>query len=443
VLQVFASVSILLSFSGCAGTGPGLQGSVNLMEELEQGGTQLPIYLTEGDASGNVSGNLMEKGNGITGDAAGEKGSAAVADFGIRLLTHCMKEEEGQNVLVSPLSVMTALTMTANGARGETLKQMEDVFGMPVPELNTYLSNAMQTLPNGDLYQLHLANAIWFKDEEGFTVEQDFLRTNEAYFKTGLYKAPFDHTTLQDINGWVKNHTDGMIENILDQIPADAVMYLVNALAFDAEWQKIYKEDQVKGGVFTKEDGTQQQARMMYSEETTYLETDMAEGFLKYYADKKYAFAALLPKEGVTVYECLSSLNGETWNSILSNPPTVTVHAAIPKYKTEYNSRMNEILQKMGITDAFSSHNADFSGIGFSEAGNLYLNQVLHKTFLAVDEKGTKAGAATVVEMMRESCMMAPEEIKTVYLDRPFLYWIIDCETNLPVFMGTVMEING
>ena len=102
---------------------------------------------------------------------------------------------------------------------------------------------------------------------------------------------------------------------------------------------------------------------------------------------------------------------------------------------------MSKSLQKMGVIDAFDGMISDFSGIGSSSEGNLAISRVLHKTYIAVDESGTKAGAATAVEMKSESASAEPEEIKTVYLDRPFVYMLIDCETNLPIFMGTLMSI--
>lgn len=179
---------------------------------------------------------------------------------------------------------------------------------------------------------------------------------------------------------------------------------------------------------------------MMYSEENQYLEDEHAAGFLKYYADRKYAYAALLPKEGMSVAEFVATLDGEKLRNILANPTQLQVNAAIPKYENEYSAELSDILQEMGMADAFDMARADFSGIGSSSEGNLYISRVLHKTFIAVDERGTKAGAATAVEMKRESAVME-DYIRTVYLDRPFLYMIVDCEQNLPIFMGTVAGV--
>ncbi|HHU77934.1 MAG TPA: serine protease [Clostridiales bacterium] len=383
------------------------------------------------DLMAEIKADVAYAGVELSGDNA-----AAVTDFAVRLFQH--SAEDGKNTLISPLSVLTALSMTANGAKGNTLAQMEDVFGIQVAELNPYLHAYFKALPAGEKYKLSPANSIWFRDDERFTVSQDFLQANANWYNAGIYKAPFDDTTLKDINNWVSENTDGMIKDILDEIPYDAVMYLINALAFEAEWQKIYNKGRVREGVFTKEDGTRQNVELMYSEEYEFLKDEKATGFIKYYADRKYAFVALLPDEGVTVSDYVDSLTGERLRELLTDPKPVQVNAAIPKFEIEYSVKMNEILKGMGMVDAFDYEAADLSGIGSSSRGNLFISRVLHKTFIAVDEKGTKAGAATVVEVQNES---APSEFEIVYLDRPFVYMLIDCEALLPFFIGTAMDI--
>ena len=365
--------------------------------------------------------------------------NADVTDFAIRLFK--ASNENGKNTLISPLSVLCALAMTANGAEEETLAQMEEVLGMTTDELNLYLYSYMKNLPQGDKYKLSLANSIWFTEDERFTVNQDFLQTNADYYGADIYKAPFDKQTLKDINNWVKQNTDGMIPEILDQIPPEAIMYLVNALAFEAEWSEIYEKHQVKDGEFTKEDGTKQDVKFMYGSEGTYFEDEKATGFMKRYKGGKYAFVAMLPNEGVSVSEYIASLDGESLNALLANPQYGTVHTSIPKFETEYKVEMSEILQDMGMTEAFDMYNADFEGLGTSTDGNIYISRVLHKTFISVGEKGTKAGAATIVEM--NDCAAAePTEPKEVYLDRPFVYMLVDCENNIPFFIGTMMDVN-
>ena len=366
---------------------------------------------------------------------------AAVTDFGVRLFKESLAD--GENTLISPLSVLVALSMTANGADNETLTQMEAVLGMPIEQLNSWVKRYMSNLPEEEKYKLSLANSIWFKDTDTFTVNEDFLQTNADYYGAGIFKVPFDNSTLKEINEWVEDNTDGMIKDILDEIPPEAVMYLVNALAFDAEWQNIYKENQIRDGKFTTEDGEKCDVELMYSSEGMYLEDEKATGFIKYYKDRKYAFAALLPNEDVTVSEYIATLDGEHLNEMLTNAQQTRVSTAIPKFETEFKVEMSDILKKMGMPDAFDYTASDFSKIGESTEGNICISRVIHQTYINVDGKGTKAGAATVVEMKAESAMEPLEPPKEVYLERPFVYMLIDCETNLPFFIGTMMDVEG
>ena len=369
--------------------------------------------------------------------------NGSVTDFSVRLFRAAA--EQGKNTLISPLSVAFALSMTANGAKGQTLTEMENVLGMDIDGLNLYLHDYMKSLPRGEKYKLDAANSIWFTDAESFTVSDDFLQLNADYYGADVYRVPFDGKTLGDINGWVNEKTDGMIEKILDEINPYSVMYLINALAFDAEWETIYNEYQVREGDFTLENGTKKAVEFMNSQENVYLEDEKATGFVKYYAGRKYAFVALLPNEGVTVSDYVASLDGEKLAGMLSDPSAEEVNVAIPKFETEYDVTMNDVLTKMGMPTAFDRYKADFSGLGtYRDDGadrNVYIGKVLHKTFIAVDEKGTKAGAATVVDLPAATGAAPISEPKRVILDRPFVYMLIDCENNLPFFIGTMYDV--
>ena len=383
----------------------------------------------------NLMSGIMPRAIGADNDKADTSAADSIMDFSVQLFRESQKG--GENILIAPFSVLCALAMTANGADGETLSQMETLLGLPVDKLNEYLGAYMDALSSGDRYKLNIANSIWFKDHNTFTPNESFLQTNADRYGAGIYKAPFDDDTLNDINAWVSEHTDGMIPSILDQIPNDAVMYLINALAFDAEWETIYNETQIQDGIFTTETGKTQNVQMMYSEENLYLEDEDTVGFIKHYAGRKYAFAALLPKESMSIADYTAALTGKKLRSLLSGAARASVDAAIPKFECTYSTEMSEILKAMGMTDAFNCAAADFSGIGRSADGNLYISRVLHKSYIAVDEQGTKAGAATAVETVAECALIGPSEQKTVHLDRPFVYMLIDCETDLPIFIGT------
>ena len=368
---------------------------------------------------------------------------AAVAEFAADIVKNT-KSENG-NVVVSPISVLYALAMTANGADGETLAQMESVFGMDMETLNNYLHSTVSLLPSDEGYTLDIANSLWITDDSGkFTVNEDFLRTVKSYYDAGVFSADFaDKQTLKDINSWVTHKTNGQIQNILDKIDPDAVMYLVNAINFEADWAYEYYESDVNNGIFTKADGRTQDAEFMYMQEHSYLADEDTTGFIKYYKDGKYAFAALLPDEGVKIEDYVNSLDGEKITNLLNSKTYQDVDTKIPKFETTYDTEMSEIFKNLGMTDAFDSRSADFSRMGTAqiEGENVCINRVIHKAFIRVAEKGTQAGAATVVEMVAEGAMAIKERPKQVYLDRPFVYMIIDTQNNLPLFIGTVCEI--
>ena len=357
---------------------------------------------------------------------------AGMYDFSVKLLQSTCEEEE--NTLVSPMSVLSALAMTANGARGETRSQMENTLGGTVEQLN----GALTGLGQEEDSPLYLANSIWFAEGGRITPNPDFLQINADYYRAGVFEAPFDQTTVTDINRWVKEHTHGMVEEILKKIPHDTVMYLINALAFEAEWENPYQKDDVWQQVFTSQTGEVQQVNMMHSEETFYLRDDQAQGFMKYYQGGRYAFVALLPDKGNSVLDYVESLDGQQLKALLDNPTSVPVMTTMPKFESEMEVDLREVLKEMGMDLPFDSAQADFTGLGTSPEGNLYINQVFHKAYLEVEEKGTRGGAATAVEMNTEA---APEEQMVVTLDRPFVYMVVDTSSMLPVFMGTVLSV--
>ena len=361
-----------------------------------------------------------------------EKTWTGMRDFSVKLLQSTCEEEE--NTLVSPMSVLSALAMTANGARGETRSQMENTLGGTVEQLNGALTGLSQEEDS----PLYLANSIWFAEGGRITPNPDFLQINADYYRAGVFEAPFDQTTVTDINRWVKEHTHGMVEEILKKIPHDTVMYLINALAFEAEWENPYQKDDVWQQVFTSQTGEVQQVNMMHSEETFYLRDDQAQGFMKYYQGGRYAFVALLPDKGNSVLDYVESLDGQQLKALLDNPTSVPVAATMPKFESEMEVDLREVLKEMGMDLPFDSAQADFTGLGTSPEGNLYINQVFHKAYLEVEEKGTRGGAATAVEMNTEA---APEEQMVVTLDSPFVYMVVDTSSMLPVFMGTVLSV--
>ena len=363
--------------------------------------------------------------------------------FALQLLQEAIKEEK-ENLLLSPLSVQLALAMTANGAGGETRQEMQTLLGgeIPLELLNEYLYTYVGGLPNGNNSKLTIANSIWYRDEDSrLQVEEAFLQTNGDYYGAQIYKAPFDGQTVKDINNWVSEKTDGMIDGIVDEISSDTVLYLINALAFDAKWDRAYKKHEVGNRIFCTDSGEEISAEMMYSTEWQYLDDGKATGFLKDYKGGSYTFAALLPEENMTVWDYIKGLTPETLLTLLDNPKTgMGGRVGLPKFTFDYELSMNDTLKHLGLQRAFSSEMADFSSMAYSTHGNICIGDVLHKTHISVDEEGTKAAAATKVEIVEECAAM---EEWSVILDRPFVFMILDRETKLPVFMGVVTNPKG
>ena len=364
--------------------------------------------------------------------------AAEAADFGVRLFQAAL--EENRNTLISPLSVMTALAMTANGARGRTLEQMETVLGLDTQTMNRFFEDYLQILEQSKDAQLRLANAIWIREDPRLVIEQDFVDTNTECYGAQIRRSTFDGDMVREVNRWVSDRTDGMIPSLLDQVPDAAMMYLVNALVFDARWEEPYESADVRKGLFTDANGAQWNVPMMHSEEHFYLEDGGATGFLKFYEGGEYAFVALLPKEGISLRDYAATLTGARLRELLTGAEDVLVLASMPKFETEYDVELGGVLQQLGMTDAFREELADLSGLGTCGDSGLYISRVLHKTYIRVAEQGTRAAAATTVEVSVKGAQQLPPH-KTVTLDRPFLYLLIDVQTGLPIFMGSVSEI--
>ncbi len=369
---------------------------------------------------------------GVTASERGEASDAAglAADFTVGLFNAAY---EGGDALISPVSVLAALAMAETGARGETLAQMEEVFGVDAEKMRLALSAYMSSIAGTEA---RMANEIWFRDDGSFVPNGGFLADCASFAGAEVFADEFTAALAGEINGWIKEHTDGMIKDVLDEIDPSAVMYLVNALAFEADWAEQYEEYQVRDGEFNAEDGVKT-VEMMYSDEHVYLEGDGFTGFMKPYKGGRYAFAALLPDETSSLEALLESLTGETLAETLENAQNTPVETATPGFSSEYDAELSETLMGMGMADAFSGETADFSGMGRSSLGNVYINRVLHKTYIDVTPQGTRAGAATVVEMSDESAPMI-ENAKQVFLDRPFAYMIVDTQYNIPLFFGVV-----
>lgn len=391
-------------------------------------GTSKPAHSEVDEPAGHPP--VVLTGNGEAREPDVEFAAASAA-FAAALLKNTAK---GENTVISPYSVQLALAMTANGASGETLAQMEQTLGMPVQQLNAYLLACGQKSTE----EFSAANALWLRED--YPVSEDFLQTDRDYYGAEVNSAPFNAATRDAINSWVNYQTGGKIEKILDEMDPDAVMYLVNALAFSATWRKEYITSDVKEEPFHAASGDTQ-AELMYSDEYWYLRDENTAGFLKDYENNRFCYAVLLPQEGTSLDDYVASLTGEKLTALMANASQERIHAVMPKFTTEYSTELGAVLQTMGMTDAFDKNKADFSVMSpEAKETRLRIGRVLHKTFLQVNETGTEAAAATTVEMVAESTAI-PQEYKTVRVDRPFVCGIYDREMQCFLFLGAIYTV--
>ena len=357
-----------------------------------------------------------------------------VADFSVTLFQSSRTADE--NFLLSPLSALIALSMTANGAGGETLQEMEQVLcgGVPIAQLNEYLHTYTAGLPSGDDARLQLANSLWFREGE-VQLAQPFLQANADYYGAPAHMGAFDSGTVQEINEWAKRETDGMIDTLLEEIPREAMLYLLNAVMFDAQWERPFEEANIREQPFYAANGESQTAQMMHATERLLRDGETG-GFIKSYAGGRYAFVGLLPPEG-ELEAYIASLTGERLRELVLSASYDRVYIALPKFCHSCEIELNGALEDMGMVRAFAPETADFTRIGDCLAGRLYISRVFQKTYIDVNEQGTRAAAVTGVEVAAES--MPP----LLEFNRPFVYAVVDLETGLPLFLGTVTHMEA
>lgn len=381
-----------------------------------------------------------------TAGAVSDSFRKAYADFALKLLNESRSFYEGDGLLVSPLSAMVALAMTANGAENETLREMEKVLGsgMSVDELNEQLFNYAASLKSTDDAKFNLANAVWVTSNPAFKINKNFVKTIENTYDADIISADLPRS-VGAINDWVKEETFGMIPSILNDGALDelSVMVLLNALALDALWAEQPNDDACFEDVFRGVDENVQNATFMWTECNGYIEGKKVQGIVKNYKGGSYAFLALLP-EG-DVYDYAASLDGKDllklYDSREKSAHNVEVRAKMPHFSFDCSIEMGDVLAKMGMPTAFDSSAADFDALGKDDRGNLYISRVIQKTHIDLDNSGTRAAAVTAVIMAAEGAMQGPVKYRQVELDRPFLYAIIDTENGLPIFIGVCDNI--
>ena len=357
--------------------------------------------------------------------------------FGFKLFTAVNRDEIGKNVFVSPVSVSMALGMTLNGANGATRDSMArtlEFAGLSQSDINTSYKSLITLLTGLDPnVTFQIANSIWYRPY--LIVEQEFKDVNKEYFNAEITSLDFgDPAAPGIINGWVDRNTNGRIKEIIQPpIPWDMMMYLINAIYFKASWTYRFDEDLTRDDSFELPNGTKKPCRMMVQKATfQYFQNSELQAIDLPYGDAGFRMTVLLPKPGRNIEQFVSQLTEQSWKEWTSAFSNTEVDLQLPKFKLEYEKKLNDVLKAMGMVIAFSESDADFTKI--DKRGGLFISEVKHKTFVQVDEEGTEAAAVTSVGVALTS--VGP----TFRADRPFVFAIRDNHSGAILFMGKIVE---
>ena len=355
--------------------------------------------------------------------------------FEYTLFNKMNKEKSGENLIISPLSIYQVLSLTTNGAKGETQKEMLEVLrSTNIEQLNEINYQILSTFKR--FSTLEIANAVMTK----FTPLEDFCTTADKY------STPIEPLlSLEQVNNWCSNKTHGKIPKILEELSPDTVMLLLNAVYFKGEWTSQFDSKSTKDLPFYHLGNEQKSVPTM----------DQIAHF-NYYEDKKVQIIELrfkedamsaiiiLPNEKMDINTYISYLPmaQNEITTVLGQLKRLKVHLQLPKFEVDFSEQLNQILIDIGMYDAFSPNYADFSGL--REEGGLFISQVIHKTYLKVNENGTEAAGVTVVEMEETAIFDEDNKIYDMKVNRPFLFllknYLLPEEHNL-LFMAKIEKI--
>lgn len=342
-----------------------------------------------------------------------------------------------QNVLISPLSVSFALAMTSNGANGETLASIRnamDFTGFSQADLNTYYNNLITNMPGLDPNTtLNIANSIWYK--QGADVLSPFIAVNTNSYKAKVQALDFNSASaVETINNWVSNETKGKIPTIINNIPPNAFMYLINALYFKSTWNEKFDASATTPASFYLADGSTVQSQFMHGTVSANVYHDSNVSVIELpYSNEKYSMVVVEPSSTTTLKDLTAGLDSAKWAGWMSGLSSDKIQIALPKFSFSYSLLLNDALKSLGMGVAFSDM-ADFSNISTTR---LQISAVQQKTFVAVDETGTTAAAVTSVGI---STSAAPVDPVSYTIDRPFIFVIREMNTGLILFTG---ELNN
>jgi len=352
-------------------------------------------------------------------------------------LFKAIPETQGKNVMVSPLSISLALSMTLNGADGSTKTDMINALGLSdlsVDDINLAYLDLVTALKKADPnVVMNVANSIWIR--KNFPVLEPFISTNQKYYDARVESLDFNAAALNSINSWVNEKTNAKIPKILDEISADEIMFLINAIYFNGKWQVQFEKSKTQNGSFTLATGGSVNVPLMKIKETYgYSEQTGYEALKMPYGRGKFGMVILLPDVGKTPDQIMEQMSPATWKTLktsLESP--VKVDVWLPRFKFAWESDLNEILSSLGMAVAFSKDEANFTKI--NSAGHLFITKVKHKTFVDVNEEGTEAAAATSVGIGVTSIGPGGPEFHAI---RPFLFFITEEDTGAILFAGKV-----
>jgi serpin B len=372
------------------------------------------------------------------GDSSESELVQAANSFGFELLRQVQAQAgAGENILVAPFSVATALGMVYNGAAGSTQAAMAETLQLDElngDEVDDGYRRLLARLGNLDpVVEFLTANSIWYL--QGFDVKQGFLDATGEYFAADVTALDFSSpSAAPTINGWVDNATRGRIEDIVDDpIDPEALMYLINAVYFKGDWKTRFDPDLTSERPFHLTDGTVKQVPMMTYRgpiEIRHFSDGRIDAIDLPYGNGQFSMTILMPPVGDDIDALAQSLDAERWHDIVNGMATTRTNVLMPKLALEYEIEMSDVLKAMGMNVAFSPA-ADFSKIC---DGGLVISEVKHKTYVDVNEQGTEAAAATAVEFKRGS----RSAVFTV--DRPFVFAIREGASRAILFAGRVMD---
>lgn len=376
-------------------------------------------------------------------DNVAEKISTSVVDgnsrFAFNIFKELSSEDSNENIFISPISISTALAMTYNGADSTTREAMGNTLDFNRIDnaiVNQSYNNLINHLESIDKkIEMNIGNSIWIR--EGASIKEDFLTANRKNFNAEIQALDFSKDTSADrINKWISEATKGKIDKMIEP-PIDPMvfMYLINAIYFKGEWSTQFNSKNTFEHSFKSSNGKEQSVRMMSRKgKVQYLKGDDYTAVRLPYGNGNTSMYCLLPNEDININTFIENMSIKKWKDVCNNIKEINdVTLQIPKFKLEYGIKnLNNSLISLGMEEAFSDR-ADFSGIG----ENLKISRVLHRAVIEVNEKGSEAAAATVLEVVPTSAM----EPITFTLNRPFMFIIADDTTGTILFMGKLLGI--